>query len=334
MQIKENYPLEKTTTFKTKGVVRFFCKVKNINELKKAVSFAEEKKIGFRVLGQGSNTLFRENSLDILIIRNGLLGIEITERKDDFLVFVGAGEDWDKYVKKTMDADIFGLENLSGIPGFVGTSVVSNIGAYGVEVSEFIKEVYAFNTKTFEEKVFNKRECCLSYRNSFFKENGEWIVIRVIFSLPKKWKPNLSYKDLKGLKFIKGIGAKDIRKKVLEIRRKKLPNLKYFGTAGSFFKNPIITTRESVELSKRFSDLPIYDDKKGFKKVSLAFILDKICGLRGFRRGDVGLYEKQPLVLVNFGNASGKDVLNFAREIEKKVFAKTKIKIEKEIIVL
>ena len=286
------------------------------------------------------------------------------ESANSVIVIVGAGENWDSFVAEAVKRGLWGIENLSGIPGTVGATPVQNIGAYGAEIKDVLEWVEAFDAKHGEARRIANADCGFEYRSSIFKnpENKRLIITRVAFRLKKDGVPNLSYKDLKerfkiyDLRFKKERPAlADIRKAVLEIRSKRFPDLKEFGTAGSFFKNPIISVEKYDELKKKFPDLPgfpIDADRRGYKdtqmnadkngllrikdkglkiKVSLAWILDNICGLKGYRKGNVALFEKQPIVLVNTGGATSNEIKEFAEEIIACVKSKTGIEIEWEV---
>lgn len=330
MEIKKDVDLSKLTTLKVGGIASFFVEVNSLDELKEAMIFAKSKQLRTIIIGRGSNIFFSNNLPKTLILKMNLKGIKFNENE----VEVFAGEDWDSFVKKTLSKNLYGLENLSGIPGTVGASPIQNIGAYGVEVGEYIREVWAIDKRNSEIRKFLNKECKFSYRDSFFKteKSKNFIIFKVVFVLNKKEKVNIGYKDL--VEYFKKKdkpNALEVRKAVIEIRKKKFPDLKKFGTAGSFFKNPIIAVKKYNFLLEKFPGLPSYPTKKGFVKVPLAWILDNICNLKGYRKNSVGLYKKQPLILVNFGKATGKEVNTLVKQIKKKVFEKTNIKIVLEV---
>jgi len=334
---KENFSLKELTTFKSGGETRYFFEVSDEGELQEAVFFAKERRLPIHIIGEGSNTLFSDGVFPGVIIRNKILGFEIAEDDNNFLVTCGAGEKWDEIVERTLRANIFGFENLSGIPGSVGATAVSNIGAYGVEISKFVKEVSVLDIENFQTKVFKNEDCQFFYRQSFFKKNRplSLIIIKVLYVLPKHWEKNVNYKDLQEYFTDKSnLSATKIRKAVIEIRKSKFPDLNLIGTAGSFFMNPIIEKEKANRLKIEFPELPLFDVDMGSYKISLAFILDKICGLKGLRDGNVGLYERQPLVLVNYGGATSKEILDFADFVSKKVFEKTGIEIKPEVMII
>jgi len=333
MKIRKNVNLSKYSTFKIGGQASLFVKVQSVEELKESLLFAKQKKLPVSILGGGSNILFSDKRLNALVVKINIKGIKYEREK----VWVGAGEDWDFFVKKTLKRKLYGLENLSGIPGSVGATPIQKVGAYGVEVSKFIKRVETLDKINLKVKVFSAKECQFGYRDSFFKtkKGQNYVITKVLFSLNKKYKLNIKYKDLKNyFQDNPNPSAGEVRKAVIKIRKGKFPNLKKFGTAGSFFKNPVITKRKFMELKRKYPNLVGFETKDGLVKVSLAYILDKICNLTGFRIKNVGLYKKQPLVFVNYKKAQQKDILKLKKEVEKRIFQKVGIKIKQEVTIV
>lgn len=325
-------------TFKIGGNAKYFCIVKTIDELKEAVCFVEENKLPFFVLGGGSNILFRDDGFDGLVIKMEIIGrdVEIIS-KDEIHIKVGAGNNWDELVKFAVENNFYGIENLSGIPGTIGGAAVQNIGAYGTEASNSIIEVEVFDIFDMKTKILNAKECLFSYRDSIFKkqEGKNYIVTKVIFGLKKGGRLDFSYKDIK--EYFKNksgdeITLKDLRSAVLSIRSKKFPDLNDFGTAGSFFKNPTVSRSFYERLQEEYSKIPGYPVGDKNFRIPLAWILDNVCSLKGFKKGKVGLYKNQPLVLVNFGGASANDVKKLADEIRQEVKEKVGIETEQEIV--
>jgi len=364
MTPEENIPLSEHTTFKIGGLARYFFRAKTVDDLNAALDFAEKKHLPFFVLGGGSNILASDEGFQGVIIKNELLGISFTEDGDDIEVVTGAGEPWDNFVEAVVGRGLYGLENLSGIPGTVGAAPVQNIGAYGVEVKETIVSVLALDGKTGALKTFNNSECFKAYRDSFFKtpKGKRFVIVSVTFRLKKRGILNLEYKDLQNKIFnfqfsrlpetgtvgqaifndkekerrVKTFAPKDVRKAVLEIRRGKFPDLKTTGTAGSFFKNPIITEEHFIRLKKQFPDLPSFsvsnvNGQMSMVKLPLAWILDNICKLKGYQKEHVGLYERQPIVVVNTGAGSAEEVKTLAEETIRCVKEKTGIDIDWEV---
>ncbi len=403
MKVQEHIPLRDLTTLKIGGTARYFCSAATVEEFAEAVSFAREKKVPAVVLGGGSNVLIASGEINALVVKVEIKGVEWEEGKDilkfrhsdistsqhiapsqspkvpksqnDILVIAGAGESWDGLVEQAVKRGLWGIENLSGIPGTVGAAPIQNIGAYGTEIRDVLEWVEAFNTKTGRVRRISNRECFFGYRDSMFKTpNGKALVItRVALRLSKTGKPNLEYTDLKSRisnsQFLisdetgekrneNGITSSDVRIAILEIRSRKFPDLKTCGTAGSFFKNPIIPKTQFDELKKKYPELPgfpmcdpnqritseytelkkqyfgsfgLHSGHSDRVKVPLAWILDNICGLKGYTKGNVALFERQPIVLVSTGDASAEEVETFAKEVAAKVEKRTGIEIEWEV---
>jgi len=339
MLIDQNIKLSHFTTFKIGGTTDYFCAVKNEEELKEAVFFAKQKKLPIFILGGGSNLLVSDSGFRGLVIKIEIGGIEQKEFENGKVeILAGAGENWDNFVKISADKGFFGLENLSGIPGTVGGAAIQNAGAYGAETGKTISSVEVFDTEKMVARKLSKTDCKFGYRDSFFKtaEGKKMIILHVSFILEKSGKADTEYKDIK--KYIeekkideKTLTPKLLRKIVLEIRAEKLPNPEKLGTAGSFFKNPIVACQKYNELIKNFPDMPSYKIDDNYVKVPLAWILEKVCGLKGFKNGNVGLYEKQPIVVVNFGKATAKEVESLASIVAKIVKEKTGIEVEREV---
>jgi len=331
--IKNNIKLSDFNTFRTGGNARFFCTVKNKNELIEAIKFAKSNKIKFFVIGNGSNILLSDKDFGGLIIKNSIKGRKIESKSKKYsIVSAGAGESIDNLIKFLLKNNLSGVENLWNIPGTVGAGVVQNIGAYGVELEDYIDSVEVIDAKSFKIFALKNRDCKFGYRDSIFKKNKNLIITKVYIKLNNFFKPNIKYSALREyFSRAKILNAKDIIKAVQKIRKNKLPNWKILGTAGSFFKNPIITEVKYQKLLKKYPNLPKYNAENGFVKIPLGFVIDKICELKGLQVGQVGLYEKQSLVIVNYGGAKFSEINNFAKMIEREVHKKIKIKIEREV---
>lgn len=334
--VKENISLAPYTTLKVGGPAEAFVVVNLEEELS---GLASEQGRNIFVIGGGSNLLINDDGVKGLVIKNDIKGITSAVNKDQVLVTVGAGEVWDDFVALTVKEGWWGLENLSAIPGSVGATPIQNVGAYGVEVASLIKSVRVFDVKQNQFREFTNQECIFGYRDSFFKTPAGkmMIVTSVTFNLSLTPSPKLHYKDLAN--YFSGVdlynvSQTEIREAVIKIRAGKFPDWKQIGTAGSFFKNPIIGEAHYESLLLEYPGLPGYPEKDGKIKVSLGWILDNVCGLKGYKEGNVGLYEKQALVLVNFGGATAKEIKNFADKIRAEVFQKTKIEIEMEVSVM
>lgn len=333
MNIIENVKISELTTFRTGGNARFFCEVSSDEEIKKAFDFVEEKKLQFFIIGNGSNLLFSGKDFDGILIKVSIKGInENSDSRNSKIISAGASENFDDLIDFAIKNNLSGIENLWNIPGTVGASVVQNIGAYGTEVKDCVASVEGIDTNTFQKFLFKNEDCNFRYRESIFKKNKNLLITKVYFKLNKSFIPNLKYSGLKE-RFLdeKEITLEKVRKAVEDIRKEKLPDWKVLGTAGSFFKNPIISIDKYEQIKKIYPDLPIFPAENDFVKISLGYVLDKICNLKGFRIGDVGFYEKQALVIVNYKNATAEEIISLVKIAEEKVFEKIGIKIEREV---
>ncbi len=337
MEIQHEVSLKGHTTFKTGGFARLFCCVTTRNELEGAIEYAEIQKIPFYVLGSGSNVLVSEKGFEGLAIKIAIQGISFMDHGADTVrMSVEAGMSWDECVQVVVERGLYGLENLSLIPGTVGAAPIQNIGAYGVEVKDSIESVEVFNIETKSFETFTKEMCQFGYRDSLFKkrEGKKYIVVGVRFLLSRKGVLKTEYKDVQNYFKENGgeVTLQSVRDAIIHIRTHKLPNLELLGTAGSFFKNPVVKREVIENLQKDFPLIPSYPTEKiDYVKTSAAFLIDKIAGLKGARDGDVGTYQNQALVLVNYGNTTGEAVLAFAHKIQKEVLEKTRIVIEPEV---
>lgn len=334
INMQQNVPLTHMTTFKVGGEAEYFAVAESVEELAALASVARERGLPVHILGGGSNLLVSDDGVQGLVIKNEIKGIVHKTEDETVLVTAGAGEEWDSFVGHTVKEGWWGLENLSAIPGTVGATPIQNVGAYGVEVGNLIQEVKVYSLREQKFLTMSQDECRFGYRDSIFKSEAgkELVVVSVTYALTTTPNPHTHYKDL--AEYFSGhVGEpsqEEIRNAVVLIRSKKFPDWRQLGTAGSFFKNPVISTEHYNELSEQYEGLPGFPTKDGKVKTSLGWILDKVCDLRGAREGNVGTYEKQSLVLINFGGATEVEVSNFAETIKDVVFAKTKISIEME----
>ena len=332
--IQEHITLKPYTTLQTGGVARYLLTVTTLQELEEAARFIAEKNLPYLVIGGGSNILVGDSGFAGVVILNKLQGIEyLEETADTVTLAASAGEVFDEVVEETVEKGYWGLENLSHIPGTMGATPVQNVGAYGVEMSQLIVGVDVFDMKEQTHKYFSVEECAFAYRESFFKtDKGKKYFITVVYvRLQKNPTPKMAYADLQK----KFLGAtptqKEIREAVIEIRSEKFPDWKVVGTAGSFFKNPVIDEYHAETLKKQFPDIPMYEAGVGMFKIPLGYVLDKVCRLKGIRYGQVGLYENQALVLINYGDATSDEIKKFAQTVIDVVMRKTKIVITPEV---
>ncbi|MBP7006982.1 MAG: UDP-N-acetylmuramate dehydrogenase [Candidatus Pacebacteria bacterium] len=318
MKIEQNYDLTKINTFGIRAEAQFFVEINKEEEIYELFSTDEFKKNPKLFMGGGSNILFTDNFKGI-VIQNKLKGIQtIKEDENNTWVRSLSGEVWHDLVLFAVEKNLWGVENLSLVPGTVGGTPMQNIGAYGVEVKETIDSVEVIDIDTGEKKTLSNQECNFGYRDSIFKKEakGKYFIIAVTFKLSKVPKPNLSYKILSQYMEERNISPtipKNISDSVSEIRRSKLPDPKLLGNAGSFFKNVFLDKDKLLTLRESYPDLPSFEED-GVIKVPSGWLIEK-CGWKGKRVGNVGVHEKQALVLVNYGGATGKDILNLANSI-------------------
>lgn len=334
MNILENISLKPYNSFGIDKKARFFVTAKDINELKSALSWAKDQNIKVILLGGGSNILLTQD-LNALVIKIELKSVELVKEDiDHFWVEVGSGENWHEFVMTAIQNNWAGIENLSLIPGTVGASPMQNIGAYGVEIKDVFSSLKAVNRETLETEIFNAEECGFGYRESVFKTSlkGNYVITSVIFKLNRNPEFQLSYgaiQETLDQNTEEEITIKRISEAVIQIRQSKLPDPKKIGNSGSFFKNPIIETELHHQLKSYYPTIPGYADAKGIK-VPAAWLIEQ-CGWKGKRFGEIGVHDKQPLVLVNYGNGDGKAIQDLAQQIIQSVTDKFGIVLEPEV---
>jgi UDP-N-acetylmuramate dehydrogenase len=287
-------------------------------------------------LGGGNNILFTQRFAGTLLKPVGK-GIKIKAQIDDsVIVEAEAGVEWDDLVAWSVERDLWGMENLSLIPGTVGAAPVQNIGAYGAEAKDVIERVHYFDVEDRKHHTLGCAECRFAYRESIFKHElkGRAIITSVEFRLSKSSQPSLGYGDLaKEVELRGGATLKNIREAVCAIRQSKLPDTAVLGNAGSFFKNPIVNKEVSERLKAEYDSMPIYPVSEHKCKLAAGWLIDQ-AGLKGYRKGNVGVHERQALVLVNFGGATGAEVIALSKEVRERVFAKFGINIDPEVNIL
>ncbi|MBA3634513.1 MAG: UDP-N-acetylmuramate dehydrogenase [Acidobacteria bacterium] len=329
--IEKNVPLAEFTTFKIGGKARFFIQATNETEIIKSLEFAEQNNLKVFILGGGSNVLIADKGFDGLVLQVALKGVS-TFAENDETVFVTAqaGEDWDEFVAFCVERNLQGIECLSGIPGFVGGTPIQNVGAYGQEVSESIVLIRIFDRQTKEIKELINSECGFAYRTSIFNstEKNRYIVLAVTYALKFGGEPKIVYADLKK-HFADSIpNLKETRKAVCEIRATKSMLVRQGGadaqSAGSFFKNPIVSAEKFAEIEKNAENLgvenvPSYKVDDQNVKIPAAWLIENAGFRKGFIKGNVGLSTKHTLALTNRGQATAKEILNLMEEIQKKV---------------
>jgi UDP-N-acetylmuramate dehydrogenase len=294
----------------------------------------------FLVLGGGSN-LVLPAQLQRVVVRVQIKGIELVEQRPDaWVIDVGAGENWHDFVATSVSRGWDGLENLALIPGTVGAAPVQNIGAYGVELDARVESVTAWNIPSARMETFKKEDCGFQYRDSMFKRAGlgQWLIVGVRFCLPRPWKPVIGYPDLLRHPILAGTApeamrAQQIFQAVCDIRRTKLPDPAVLGNAGSFFKNPVVTEFQFSALKIRFADIVSYPQAGGGYKLAAGWLIER-CGWKGKRVGNVGVHERQALVLVNYGQATAEELLDLAMAIQQSVLEMYGVQLEIEPVVV
>ncbi len=336
IKIHENYSLRKNTTFGNDIAARWFAEPSDIDELEFVLEFSEKKNLPVLVIGEGSNLLFL-NDYEGLVIRPAYAGLEVIEQSgNEILVRVGSGENWDSFVERCVGKEWYGPENLSLIPGAVGAAPVQNVGAYGVEAADIIDQVEVYDRTIQKQVVFTSEDCMFGYRDSIFKhvEAGRHVVLNVIFRLSLTSSLKLDYGNVREVYSGKSEGGlKALRESIIEIRSGKLPDPSEYGNAGSFFKNPVISEFQYHEIKKTWENIPKYPFGDGTVKIPAAWLIEK-SGMKGIRKGAVGTWPSQPLVIVNYGDASGKDLYDFSESIQQAVRDKFGIELDREVRII
>ncbi len=331
MTIKKNIKLARYTTFGIGGAAKFFVEARSIEDLKKAVKFSRNKKLKLFILGGGSNILLPDEGIAGLVIKISLEGIKFSNKGS--LVSVGAGEVWDSIVAKTVKKGWGGIENLSLIPGTMGGAVYQNIGAYGSELKDILENVEVLDIKTGEIKKLSNKDCRFGYHDSIFqhKEGEDYIVLSANLKLSKNPIPKIEYPDL--IKYFENRKPtiNEVRKALIKIRKSKLvyPTL-HIGTAGSFFKNPVVRLKHFNKITNEHSDIKGREAGLGFVKLFAGQLIEK-AGWKGKRLGNIGVSEKHALVLVNYGKGTSGEIKILAKKIKKDVNSRFGVKLEPEV---
>lgn len=332
MDIQERVAFASLTTFAVGGSVRFLITAHSPEDIRNAYAFAKEKGLPALIIGGGSNILGDDGDIEAVFIRPSIQGRTFTDTD----CVVGSGEVWDAVVQDASERGLWGIENLSGIPGTAGGAAVQNIGAYGCALSEVVSFVEVLDLATGAVRRLSNAECLFGYRTSIFKQKqNSFVILHIGFSLHKEGVPNISYRDLAVYFEGRKPALQEIRNAVLEIRSRKFPDTCIEGTAGSFFKNPILTEAQAKAIAEKYPDMPLFSmpETTGVK-LPLAWILDKILHLRGAEEGLVRAYEEQPLVIVAKRGASARDVRAFAQSISERLQKISDISIEPEVCIL
>lgn len=351
--MKTNVHLRPYNSFGFDAVAKYFVEINDVDMLCQLVTTPEFKKERLLILSGGNNILFTSSVFDGIVVLMNNKGIEVLEEQDnDVIVKAQAGEDWPEFVKKMVGMGLYGVENLAHIPGKVGAAPVQNIGAYGMELKDCFLQCEALELATGEKRVFTKEECHFGYRESIFKSElkGQYVIISVDFLLHKQAELKLEYGNIKAYLAEHGIeqpSLQQLHDAICAIRDAKLPDVKQIGSAGSFFKNPVIEREQFEALLKEYPTMPHYDEPNGMVKVPAGWLIEHsgpstlrwasgttcsgTLSWKGWRDEHVGVYEKQALVLVHFGGGMGHDIVALAQRIQQSVEEKFGIKINPEV---
>ena len=319
-KLTPNLGLKDRNTFGLDAVADFAYDITAADQVPGVTGNIAEKNLAWRVLGGGSNVILPSVLPGATLLIN-ITGQEIlSSDQTHTLIAVGAGVNWHEFVAWTLENNLPGLENLALIPGTVGAAPIQNIGAYGVEIADYIESIEAFDAKTHAFVTLPKEACQFAYRDSYFKQNPHrFIVTKVVFRIPKNWEARIHYADLaKQFANNPHPSAEEVFLAVCKIRTHKLPDPKVIGNAGSFFQNPVIPNEQYETLLQKHAGLVSYPDSPGKRKLAAGWLIDQ-CGFKGQRMGEVGVYENQALVLVNHGKGTAQDILGLAKCIQDKV---------------
>ncbi|MFL5744485.1 MAG: UDP-N-acetylmuramate dehydrogenase [Niastella sp.] len=337
-QIQQNIPLRQYNTLGIDLLARYFAAFTSVEELSELIENNPNTGIAPLILGGGSNILFKGH-VNGLVLKNDIPGLNIVkEDADHVYVKAGAGEVWHTFVQFCLQQNWAGVENLSLIPGCVGASPMQNIGAYGVEIKEVFEELEAFHVYDRKVHVFRAGDCAFGYRESVFKGKyrNQYVILNVTYRLNKRPAINTSYgaieQELERMG-VQEVTIQAVSQAVINIRTSKLPDPAKIGNAGSFFKNPSIDAALYGQLKKQYPNIVGYPNADGTIKLAAGWLIEQ-SGWKGYRRGDAGVHEKQALVLVNYGNASGQDIYDLSEDVMKSVHEKFGVELEREVNVV
>lgn len=338
MDIHENYSLRPLNTFGIDVTAQYFTSIGKLDDAREVLSSERFRNTPKLILGGGSNILFRKDFSGI-VMKNELKGIELVkEDEDHFYVRAGAGENWHLFVMYCIEHGYAGVENLSLIPGNVGAGPMQNIGAYGVELKDVFHELEAMNMQTLETETFSNSACRFGYRESIFKREAKnkYIISSVTLRLNKKPVFNTSYGAIEKELEVMGVKEPSIRaisQAVINIRSSKLPDPAKIGNAGSFFKNPVVSVEKYESLRQQFPDIVGYKNSPTEVKLAAGWLIEQ-CGWKGKTFGDAGVHKLQALVLVNYGNAEGREIFNLSQRILDSVLEKFGVELEREVNII
>lgn len=336
--IEQQVQLSTHTTMGVSATAQYVARIDSVEALAEALAWAKKNKVSVLVLGGGSNVLLPSHYKGlVLLIELKKKGV-ILENEHSVELQIGAGENWHELVEWTVEKGWLGLENLALIPGSVGAAPIQNIGAYGVEVEEYITKVQYLHTQTMNLCWIEREECDFGYRNSIFKNElkAKAIITEVQFKLPKKAQLRTEYESLRSFLRQQGIhepSQQQVFKAVIQVRQSRLPDTQKLGSCGSFFKNPVLPSEQVDRLKTHFPDVKTYPMPDGYIKVAAGWLIDKAVG-KGFRKGQVGTYDQQALVIVHHGGANGDQVREFASFIQGEVLDMFGISLEAEVHII
>ena len=339
MEIHTNISLKNYTTMKIGGYARFMTDVTKIEDLKTICDNAKSQNLPIFIIGGGSNVIASDEGFSGIVIRIRIPGFEITgDDLNSTTIKIGAGEDWDSVVKRTVDMNLSGIETMSAIPGTTGATPIQNVGAYGQEIADTLQSVEAYDIENDKFVTLQSADCKFSYRNSIFRgeAKGRYIVTSITLKLSKNQPQPPFYESLQKYldeKQIKIYTVQTIRDAVIEIRKTKLPDPKIMANSGSFFKNTIIENWQLADLQKSFPDMPIFEMGDGHYKIPTGWLIEK-AGLKGQLINGVRVYDKNALVLVNESATSYNDLVNARDQIIGKVRDMFRVQIEQEPLVI
>jgi UDP-N-acetylmuramate dehydrogenase len=329
MKSYQQFSLQKNNSFAVAATAPVIYFPKNDQDLQLLATITKES---FYILGEGSNTLFVE-TITPVIIKPEFLGISVSETENYYEVIAACSENWHDFVSFCINKGINGLENLALIPGCVGAAPVQNIGAYGVEIADFIESVTWFDFDKNKSQQLTHAQCQFEYRDSIFKQSlkNKGIITHITLRFTKNWQAKLSYQGLNRLP--EDCSAIDIMKTVIEIRNSKLPDPKIIPNAGSFFKNPVVSADQFLLLKNDYPELPFYPQDNGSVKLAAGWLIEK-SALKGFKMNGAAVHDKQALVLTNIDSAEGVDIKNLAIHVQQTVYKMFEIKLQPEVRML
>jgi UDP-N-acetylmuramate dehydrogenase len=334
--MKTNVNLRPYNSFGFDAIAKYFVEINTIDDLQTLIQSGVLQKHKTLILSGGNNILFQKDVFDGLVVYINTKGIEILrEDGNEVVVRAQAGEDWPEFVRFCVSKGWHGVENLAHIPGKIGAAPIQNIGAYGMELKDCFLQCEAMDLSTGKSKVFTKEDCHFGYRESIFKHElkGQYVITSVDFLLKKNAPLHLEYGNIRSYLEQNGIenpSLQQLHDAICAIRDAKLPDVKQIGSAGSFFKNPVISIEQFEDLRQQYPNIPHYPDTEGMVKVPAGWLIEQ-AGWKGWRNEHVGVYNKQALILVHYGGGKGQDIVELAHKIQDSVEKKFGIRISPEV---